>query len=284
MTTDNRPRFKEMVRDQWTFAAEAWRSWHPQFTQMTRAATEAIIDAAQLAPGMQVLDLAGGTGEPSITAAERVAPGGTVVCTDFIPAMVATAEENAHAAGLTNMRFQQVDAEAIPFPDASFDRVTSRFGVMFFPHVDKALAEIRRALRDGGRAAFIVWAPADQNLFFSSANGVLARRGLVKPPEPGAPTPFTFAEPGSLSVVLTQAGFRQVNEQRRELPWSWPGTPEQYWEFMRATLPAMREALEAKDAAEVADVEREIFASLGQHYDGSAINFGAKVYVVTAVR
>ncbi len=284
MTTDARARFKDMVRDQWTFAAEAWRSWHPQFARMSSAATDALVDAAHLAPGMHVLDLAGGTGEPSLTAAGRVTPGGTVMCTDFIPAMVATAEENASAAGLTNMRFQQVDAEAIPFPDASFDRVTSRFGVMFFPHVEKALGEIRRVLRDGGRAAFMVWAPAAENPFFGSVNGVLARRGLMKPPEPGAPTPFTFAQPGSLSAALTQAGFQQVKEQRRELPWAWPGAPEQYWHFIRGTLPVMRKATEALDAAQSADVEREILASIGQYFDGASVNFGAKVYVVTAVR
>src|SRR5437763_1142505 len=125
----NRPeRFKEAVRQEWTDGAPAWRKWHPQFATMSRAATEVLVEVAQVAPGMQVLDLASGTGEPALTLTEAVAPNGHVTATDLVPEMLAVAQENARQHGLTNITFQPVDAEALPFQDQTFDVVTCRFG------------------------------------------------------------------------------------------------------------------------------------------------------------
>jgi SAM-dependent methyltransferase len=280
MTTEEQAQFKEMVRSQWTTAAEAWAVSHDTFAEASKDVTVALADAANLKPGQRVLDLAGGTGEPSLTVAERVSPGGTVVCTDLVPGMLAAAEANAKKRGLTNMTFELADMEQLQFPDDSFDRVTSRFGIMFPPDTQKALGEIRRVLKPGGQVTFVVWAPAAENPFFMAMNAPLAAAGLLAPPPPGAPTPFRFAEPGSLRAAMNEAGFRNTEEDVHNVGWSFPSTAEEQIEFTKMTLPNIRKALEEAPPS----VVEEVIASMNKHYDGERLNYGAKIYVATAAK
>jgi ubiquinone/menaquinone biosynthesis C-methylase UbiE len=280
MATEQQQQYKQAMREQWTTAAEAWRENHKDFAETSKHVTAAIVEAADLAPGQHVLDLAGGTGEPALTVARRVAPGGTVICTDLVQGMLDAAEENAREAGLTNISFQTVDMEQIPFNDDRFDRVTSRFGIMFPPDTARALSEIKRVMKPGGLAAFTVWAPVAENPSFIVINGTLVAKGLMQPPPPDAPTPFRFATPGSLSEKLHEAGFRDVKEERREIGWSFIGTPDDHIRFISATLTNVRQALEAA-SQEVVDLIR---SDMNKYSDGKALNYGAVIYVITAVK
>lgn len=280
MATEQEQRQKGMMREQWSSAARTWAAQHDLLSESSKEATAALVEAADLKPGHTVLDLAGGTGEPSLTVAQRVQPGGTVICTDLTDEMLAAAEENAKKQGLANMSFRRVDAESIPLEDASVDRVTCRFGIMFCPDAVAALREVRRVLRPGGRAAFAVWAPAVENPMFHVTNAVLFAHGLAQPPPPGALTPFTFAEPGSLSAKMREAGFSEVHEERRDIGWSWPGPPESHIQFMRATQPTTQRALDGAPSA----VIEELKAAMGKYYDGKKINYGARIYVAWGVK
>ena len=124
-----------------------------------------IVERAHVAPGMTVLDLASGHGEPAFALAAAVGPTGHVTATDQGPALLAIAEERARGEGLTNMTFRVADAHALPFPDGTFDRVTSRLGVMYFVELERAMQEVRRVLKPGGRVTFMAWGPLDQPLF-----------------------------------------------------------------------------------------------------------------------
>lgn len=104
--------------------------------------TQAIVEAATVQPGMRVLDIACGTGEPAISLAALLAGKGEVVGVDVSPAPLKIAEERALQRGLANASFQQADAHELPFPDNSFDRITSRLGVMFFSDLPRALSEM----------------------------------------------------------------------------------------------------------------------------------------------
>src|SRR5579875_3317494 len=159
---------KEQARAMWTESAAPWRAWQEQMAYLSRAATELIVRIARVRPGLRVLDLASGAGEPALALAAAVAPDGHVVATDLVPDMLGAVEQLAHARGLTTLSTQPADMEALPFPDGSFDVVTCRFGIMFPPDVDRALREVRRVLVPGGRAAFVVWGPPDQPFFTTS--------------------------------------------------------------------------------------------------------------------
>ncbi len=280
MPTEQQAHYKQAMRDQWSTAAEAWGANHPKFAEMSKHVTAAIVVAADLKEGHHVLDLAGGTGEPSLTVARQILPEGTVICTDLVQPMLDAAQRNAKDEGLTNITFQQVDMEDIPFEDGRFDRITARFGIMFPPDTQLALSEIKRVLKPGGRVAFTVWAPIAENPSFTVINGPLMAAGLLKPPPPDAPTPFRFGEPGSLTAQLRQAGFNDVHEEVRDIEWAWPGTAEEQIAFNRATLTTTRNALDAAPP----EVIEQIKAGMNKHKDGDRLNYGAKIYVVWAVK
>src|SRR6266481_3641021 len=126
---------RENLREEWTGerTVAAWRKWHAQIAAFTRGATDAILEAAQLRPGMQVLDLASGVGDPALAIAAAVGPTGKVIATDLGPGMISLAEELAQTKNLTNIEFKIANAESLPFANESFDVVTCRFGIMLFP-------------------------------------------------------------------------------------------------------------------------------------------------------
>src|SRR5258708_11125273 len=124
---------RERLHQEWTGdrTVTAWRKWHARIAAFTRGATEAILEAAHLRPGMRVLDLACGVGDPALSIATEVAPSGRVTATDLGPGMMSLAEELARKKGLTNIEFREASAEALPFPNESYDVLTCRFGIMF---------------------------------------------------------------------------------------------------------------------------------------------------------
>ena len=116
---------------------------------------EQLCEALDLRPGQRVLDVAAGNGNASLAAARRY---GEVVSTDYVPALLEAGRRRANAEALP-IRFQEADAEALPFADASFDVVTSVFGVMFTPDQALAAAELVRVCRPGGAIGLANWTP-----------------------------------------------------------------------------------------------------------------------------
>ncbi len=278
-------RYKEDVRRDWTDSSAAWRKWGAQWSVMTRAATESIVEAAQVKPGMRVLDLASGTGEPALTLAQAVGPNGRVTATDLVPQMLAIAEETARERRLKNISFKPADAEAIPFADASFDVVTCRLGAMFFPDPAKALHEVHRVLVPGGRAAFVAWGPVEQNLAFANTLGVVMKYVKMPPPDPAAPSPFRFAKPGTLSGALSQAGFQEVREESQTIPLPFPGSAEEFWRSILETGPGpFRRLIESLDPGLRDTVGGEIRANLGRFYDGKHVNCPAAIVLASGRR
>jgi ubiquinone/menaquinone biosynthesis C-methylase UbiE len=219
------PDYKELTRQEWTGAAPLWQKWNHKFVIQTRAATELVVRGAELAPGMKVLDLASGTGEPALSLASAVGPQGRVVATDLVPQMLDAARQNAAAQGLHNLEFRMADAEDLPFSDGEFDRVTCRFGFMFFPDIPKAMVEIRRVLKPGGRVCFAVFGSLEENPIFMVSLGPFLKRVKMPPPPPDAPHIFRFADETKLANALSSAGFRDVstNKTTGHLPLAWSG-------------------------------------------------------------
>lgn len=272
---------KEMVRQDWTTAAGAWRKWHPKLAAQMRPITEALVRAAGVRPGMRILDLACGSGDPALTLARVVGSGGHVTATDLVPEMLQVAEENARTLNLGNISFRQADAEALPFANRSFDAVTCRFGVMFFPDVDRALAEMRRVLRPGGRVALMAWGPMEQNPLFTATVGIAMKHAQLPPPAPGAPHPFNFGPPGSLATALKHGGFADVREETLSLVGRWGGSPEECWEMTRDIAAPFRKAGEAVPAERRQAMVADILAAIGRYYDGRQVNLPTVVNLGT---
>ncbi|HEY5867451.1 MAG TPA: class I SAM-dependent methyltransferase [Candidatus Tectomicrobia bacterium] len=276
--------WKEGVRQEWTAAAAGWRKWHAQMEVLSRAATEAIVHAAQITPGMHVLDLASGTGDPALSLALAVGPEGAVTATDLVPEMLLAAADHAQHRHVTNIAFQQADPETLPFPAQTFDVVTCRMGVMLFADVAQALREIHRVLKPEGRVAFIAQGAVDQNPWQASIMRVLRKYVQMPPPAAGAPHTYRFAQPGTLAQVLRDAGFRHVHEASQEVPWPWPGSPEQYWTYRCETGIRFRQYLASLPVATQASVYKEVLASIGAYYDGQQVNFTAVIVIASGVR
>ena len=278
--------FKRMVHDEWTDTetVDAWRRWHPKILHQLEEMTAALLDAAQLAPGMQVLDLASGTGDPALAVATSVGPEGHVTATDLSPGMLATAEANARDAGLSNLTFHVADAEDLPFPDAHFDVVLSRIGAMYFVDIQRALAEIRRVLKPGGRVALSAWGPFDQSPYAATLLGPFLARVDVPPPPPGAPQPMRFAEAGSLASELAQAGFMHVTEESHTITSRWPGPPEELWQHFYEIAVPFRPVFDGLPPTEQAAAVDEVIAGFSQYDDGKHVNIAAAIVIAAATR
>jgi ubiquinone/menaquinone biosynthesis C-methylase UbiE len=229
---------------------------------------------------MNVLDLASGTGEPAISLASRVGFEGHVTALDLSSDLLAIAAERAQQRGLKNFSTQQADAHQLPFPDQSFDLVTSRFGVMFFQDCERALREVIRVLKPGAQAYFLAWGPFEQP-YWSSTMGVVLDHVGGPAIEPGGPDPFRFCNPGSLSSVMRKAGFGDVKEETRTVPWTWPGTAEEVWEQAQAVATPFLPLLQRIPAGKKDAIDQNAITAIQQYADGDSIKFGAIVVLAS---
>jgi ubiquinone/menaquinone biosynthesis C-methylase UbiE len=206
-------------------AAEGWRRGATTRAQSVGLATEIMLNMANIVIGSQVLDVAAGTGEQTILAAKRVGPTGSVLATDIAANMLKIAAEAAHQAGLSNVTTQVMDAQQLNVKAESFDAAISRLGLMFIPDLPGALADIRRALKPGGKLAAIVLSSAEKNRYFALPLEIACRHGR-RPASAldrtGRTGIFSLGSPGVLEAALTKAGFSNVTVQavptRRQYP------------------------------------------------------------------
>ncbi len=223
-----------------------WRTrgpyWDREADLMVRAAqalNQPLIDAADIQPGQQVLDLASGPGEPAVTIAGLVGPDGRVVATDLVEEMLAGTRRRI-ADGVGNLEAQTADMQDLPFADGSFDRVTSRFGIMFAPEPARAFSEVRRVLRPGGKCAFMVWGPRAGNTMLEILYQAIADEVVDQSGHDGD-VPFRFAAKGSMASLFDAAGFAPSEEMEVEMsPRIEAGKP--FWEAQfRMNVPPLLE-------------------------------------------
>jgi SAM-dependent methyltransferase len=174
-------------------------------------------DVTAIGPGDRVLDIGTGTGQPALSAAQRVKPSGSVVAVDISPEMLASAQQRATKMGLHNIEFREMDAQELALDDESFDAVTFICGLMFCHDPVRAAAEIRRVLRPGGRFAIAVWDEPSFNPFISLLAGAVGKVIQMPPPDPRAPGGFRLAKRDDLAGVLSAAGFSQFEIASRTL-------------------------------------------------------------------
>ncbi len=270
---------KALERQDWAARGAAWDKWAEPLAKLAERMNAPLIEAARLAPGLRVLDLASGAGEPALQIAAAVGPEGRVIATDLVEEMLAGAKRRAATAGLAQMECRAADMEALPFPDAGFDRVTCRFGIMFAPHADRALAESLRVLKPGGRAVYLVWSAFERNSMFRAVDAA-AKEVLGASLLDRETNPFRFAD-GSLGPLMSRAGFAEVSE--RPIPYApeiEAGQP-----FWRPQLDMMfADRLKSADAATRAALDAAVQANFAPHLKDGRYRLSAETRLVVGSR
>jgi SAM-dependent methyltransferase len=211
---------------------------------VTSKVADALLDATRVGAGSRLLEVCCGPGYGAGAAAARGAT--TAIGVDFAPAMVEVAHESFPEA-----MFQQGDAEALPFEDATFDAVICSFGLRHLADPDKAIAEAHRVLVPGGRYAFTDWCGPDKVEFFGLVLGAVQKHGTLNVPLPPAPPLFRFSEPAACVAALREGGFVKVEVTELSLVYR-PPTAEHVLVFTQRAAPRMQMilALQTSDARE----------------------------------
>jgi len=269
---------------QWRETASFWTRHHDTIRTMFVPLTRALIEQARIAPGQSVLDVAGGSGEPSLTIAQAVGPSGFVMCTDAIAEMVAVAEREAFERGLKNMQFRQCTADSLPFADESFDVAVSRLGVMFFPDPVAAVREMLRVIKPGGRVALAVWGKSELNPYSYVVTNVVSRYVPATPVAPDAPDAFRFAEPGKLAGVLKDAGAIDVTERVVKFDMAAPLSPEEFWDMRSEISESLREKLKTLSSEDRGRLADEVQEAVREFFPDGQMRFPAQMLIVSGAK
>jgi SAM-dependent methyltransferase len=178
---------------------------------------QAFLDATEINPSDTVLDVGCGTGQSAIDAA-RLASSGHVLGVDLSSQMLDLARQHAREQGITNIEFQQADAQVHPFDPASFDAAISHTGAMFFGNPVAAFTNIARALRTPSRLTLLVWQSLADNELNRDLTAILAQGPPLPTPPPDSPGAFSLADPDRARSILTAAGFTHITLDARREP------------------------------------------------------------------
>ncbi|MEE3853138.1 class I SAM-dependent methyltransferase [Gordonia sp. LSe1-13] len=197
----------ECMQETWATSGRGWVENETMFDQVFTPFTHALLGAAAIEPGDRVLDVGCGSGT-LLEHATRL--GATAVGVDISEAMVAAAQRRVP--GATVRLADAQTADLTPDSGQAFNRVVSRFGVMFFEDPSAAFANIRRSIAAGGRLTFVCWRSDDDPLMFTLGTSVLTDRlgGSGAVADPAAPGPLAFADADRVREILTDAGWDDI--------------------------------------------------------------------------
>lgn len=275
---------QERERVTWSAASVGWKTHDELLTTFSRPVSEELVRRAAVGPGMRVLDLASGTGEPSLTTAERVGPSGSVLGIDLAEPMLAVAREKAARRHLTNIEYRAGDAEQLALPERSFDAATMRWGVMFLPDPVGAMRRVHRALKPGAKFALAAWGPPEANPFLRVPLEVLRRHTEVPVPPPGSPGLFAFAEAARLPTTLKQAGFQAVESGEFPLRITIFRSGAEYWNFQRAIAGPIARLYDPLPAETRQEIDVEIAAEAEKFRTGGALELPAMTWIGSGTR
>ena len=202
------PSFHAFEQQGWERAADYYGD---AFGSLTSQTIPSLLSAAGVGKGTRLLDVASGPGYVAAAAAEL---GASAIGVDFSSEMVALAGRRYPA-----IDFREGDAEALAFPDASFDAVTINFGVLHLERPDRALAEARRVLKPGGRCAFTVWAVPDISIGFGIVLKAIEKHGRTDVGLPEGPPFFRFSDAAESMRTMSAVGFIHPLVQTVPLVW-----------------------------------------------------------------
>jgi SAM-dependent methyltransferase len=191
--------------------ADVWHRAKARREESTGAATEMMLELANIRIGDRVLDVAAGTGDLSMMVAKRVGANGHVVATDISASMLDRAAQTAREAGLTSVETRVMNAENLELDPSSFDTVLCRSALMLFPDPLKALTSMQRVVKPERRVAVMVHSTAASNPYHGLPLEIVRRIGSMPTPPPRQPGMFALAGPGVLEEIFTKSGLHDVS-------------------------------------------------------------------------
>jgi ubiquinone/menaquinone biosynthesis C-methylase UbiE len=213
-----------------------------------------LVERAHLTPGADVLDVAAGRGAVLFAAAQQTGPSGRVRGIDLSADMVRETLADIRNAGWQHVTMQQMDAEQLEFPAATFDRVLCGFAVWFFPQPHRALHEFFRVLRPGGQVGLTTWAE-DCPFLTWCRRELTASLPPQAPPAAGSPEAPRFDTPERLEVALRQAGFADIHISIEEADFVY--TQDEDW-WLSLWSHGIRRRLEPLEAPILARVKADM--------------------------
>jgi len=201
----------EQIRYWNEIAGPQWAAVDSALSAQLRPLGLRVLERLDVRPGERVLDIGCGGGETTAEIARRVGPSGRVVGVDISEPLAARARRASQ--DLAHVEIRVADAQIAPFEADAFDALYSRFGIMFFADPEAAFANLRQALRPGGRMAFICWRAFAENPWQTLPAMAAAKHLQLKRPAPNAPGPFAFADADRVREILERGGFVQVNHE-----------------------------------------------------------------------
>jgi SAM-dependent methyltransferase len=265
-------------------AGETWAAREEALDGAIAPISERALDFAGVVPGESVVDIGCGCGATTVELARRVGPSGRVLGIDISRPMLERARVRTKVCALTNTSFVLEDAQTAELKRGHFDLLFSRFGVMFFSDPTAAFANLRVALRSGGRVAFVCWQPIQRNPWMLVPALAIAQHVPLSPPDPNAPGPFAFSDPGRVSAILSGAAFDEVVVEGVEMSLALGGgDPERGVDFALEIGPGAG-ALRAFGAgAELrARAAEDVRKALRPYIDNGRLAMPAAVWLVRA--
>ncbi|HZT42497.1 MAG TPA: methyltransferase domain-containing protein [Chthonomonadaceae bacterium] len=244
--SDGPEAFKAFEHEGWQTVATEYRDfWGP----LTQQAVAPLLEAVGAGPGVRLLDVATGPGYVAATAAER---GARAIGVDFSAAMVAEAGRR-----YPKVTFQEGDAEALDFSEASFDAVTIAFGLLHLARPERALAEAQRVLRPGGKVGYTVWAKPEEAVGFQIVLQAIEKHGNPNVPLPLARPFFYFTDPDTSRQALEAAGF--IRPQISKIPQVWRlPSPDTLFEALSTATVRTAGLLRAQSAPALAAIRAAV--------------------------
>jgi enediyne biosynthesis protein CalE5 len=225
--------FRDEQRDQWNGVAVGWNEWSSYTDDQAGHICERLVEMADINEGDRVLDVAAGYGEPSLTAARRTGPDGSVIATDISAEMLDFGRQRAAALGVENIEFMQSDANSLDFPAESFDAAVSRWGIIFDPDGEGAAAKVRGFLKPGSRFAIASWGPPERVPFLAIAMKTAMERLDLPPAPPGTPGPLSRPTAEAIGGLLEGGGFSNIEVEELEVRFAFDSADE-YTQFVKA--------------------------------------------------
>ncbi|MCF8566838.1 class I SAM-dependent methyltransferase [Alicyclobacillus tolerans] len=275
---------RHQQREQWTAAAPGWGKFRKS-GDPTSPITERIIHLSEIRPGLQVLDLACGTGDPSLAIAKLVGEEGHVLGLDLTEAMVQGAVSRAREEGVQNASFRTLVSELdLGVPNNTFDLCTCRHGLMFMPDPQAALQNLGAKLKPGGRLTVSTWGLPQNSPAFTLPGIIVGKYTRLPMLDSTGPGLFSIPTPQMLTGYLQGAGLENIRVDKFDCPVMTADSPEELWNRIANMAGPMVKVLRDMPEEKRSVVHDEFVATLSSMFPNQKVVLKAEALVATGIK